>query len=240
MGALPPSVAPSLASAYTVTNAWLTQNVTDPTGKGPVQTGPVEPISDPVNATAPVGLNGFPLDWSEPELTEAPPDYFAESSFPHAGPWPGIPDAPDGKEPFGTLPDDGITPRGFYKIPPKIEGLAQRETLHPGHDRHSQDVDNAGWEQYTPTGRQPAVVQYWEQHYPGVDNFWPVTQPNMALHKQAIGGNQAVGGTVAEYGGLANSGGNTAYEPGAPAPVTTVPPGPAAAGAIPQWGFPDG
>jgi len=230
------SVAPSLASAYTPSNDWLSQDVTNPTGKGPAQTGPVEPIADPVNGTAPVDLNGFPLDWQEPELATAPPDYFYESAFPAAGPWPALAEEWDGKEPLGTLPDDGITPAGYYKVPAQIEGLAQRPTFHPGHDRHSQDVDNAGWEQYTASGRT-AVVQYWEQDYPGVDNFWPVTQPNMAIRPQAIGGNQEINGVVAQYGDLANSGGDTAYSPGAPAPVTTVPPGPGTAAPIPQWGF---
>ena len=239
MAALPSSLQPSLASAYQpVSNDWLKQDVTDPTGKGPARTGPVEDIADPRNGTAPVDLNPFPVPGAGDggELAEAPPDYFCESAFPHAGPWPGVPDAYDGKEPFGTLPDDGITPRGYYKIPPVIEGLAQRAPRFPGHDRHSQDVDGAGWEQYTPSGRT-ATVRYWEQHYPGVDNWWPRSQPNMAIRPQAIGGNQSIGGVVAEYGGLANSGGSTALPEPSPAPVTQLPPGAQAATTIPTWGF---
>ena len=119
MAALPSSVNPSLASAYAPTNAWLAQDTSNPTGKGPVTTGPVEAISDPVNATAPVSLNTSPLDWSEPELAEQAPDYFAESAFPHAGPWPGLPEEPQGKEPFGTLVPDGITPAGLLQGPPE-------------------------------------------------------------------------------------------------------------------------
>jgi len=226
-------LASSLTSA--VGPDWLTQDVTDPTGKGPVQTGPVEPIAEPVNGTAPVDLNTFPADWREPELAQAPPDYFYESSFPHAGPWPALPEAWDGKEPFGTLPDDGITPRGYYKIPPKITGLAQSPTVHPGHDRHSQDVDSAGWEQYTPSGRS-ATVQYWTQHYPGVENFWPVSQPNMAIRPQAIGGNQEINGVVAQYGDLASSGGDAALPLPVPPATTSVQPAPQAL-TIPQWGF---
>lgn len=235
MAAVPSSLQPSLASAYQPTSAWLTQDTTDPTGKGPVTTGPVEAISDPVNGTAPVDLNASPLDWQEAELAEAPPDYFYESAFPHAGPWPGIPEKDDGKEPFGTLPPDGVTPAGSYKVPPKITGLAQRKALHPGHDRHSQDVDSAGWEQYTPSGRT-AVVQYWEQDYPGVENFWPVTTPSLARTRMALGGNQEIGGVVAQYGDLASSGGNTAYEPPAPPATSTLPPS-AGGATIPQWGF---
>lgn len=236
MAALPSSVAPSLASAYTPSRAWLTQDVTDPTGKGPVTTGPSEAISDPASGTAPVPLNASPFDWTEPELAEAPPDYFAESAFPHVGPWPALPDEPTGKEPFGTLPDDGITAAGSYKVPPRITGLAQSKALLPGHDRHSQDVDTAGWEQYTPTGRT-AARQGWQQDYPGVENFWPVTQPNQARTRTAMGANQEIHGTVAQYGDLANSGGNTAYEPAPPPAVSTVQPQAATAGAIPQWGF---
>jgi hypothetical protein len=236
MAALQSSVAPSLASEYAPSNAWLTQDTTNPTGKGPVSTGPVEPISDPANGTAPVSLNASPLDWSEPELAEQAPDYFYESAFPHAGPWPDLPEEGQGKEAFGTLPDDGITPIGYYKVAPEIEGLAQTRALLPGHDRHSQDVDTAGWEQYTPSGRV-AVRQHWEQDYPGVDNFWPVTQPNLARARVARGGDQNVGGVVAQYGDLANSGGNTAYEPPVPPAVTTQQPAAAGAGTIPQWGF---
>jgi hypothetical protein len=235
MSAVPPSVTPSLASAYTPTNAWLTQDTTDPAGKGPVTTGPTEAISDPVNGTAPVDLNPGQLDWAEPELAEQAPDYFAESAFPHAGPWPELPAESQGKEPFGTLPDDGITPAGYYKVAPEITGLAQSKALLPGHDRHSQDVDTAGWEQYTPSGRT-AVRQGWQQYYPGVDNFWPLTQPNPARTRTAAGGDQEVGGVVAQYGDLASSGGNTAYEPPAPPATTTQEPA-SAAGTIPQWGF---
>lgn len=237
MAAVPSSLPSSLASAsQPVSNDWLTQDVTNPTGKGPVRTGPVEDIADPVNGTAPVDLQPFPLPWNGPELAEAAPDYFYQSAFPHAGPWPGVPEAYDGKEPFGTLPDDGITPAGYYKIPPKITGLTQRAPVFPGHDRHSQDVNEAGWEQYTPSGRA-ATVHYWEQDYPGVDNFWPVTQPNLAIRPQAVGGNQSIGGVVAEYGGLASSGGNAAYEPGPPPATTTVQVPAGGAATIPQWGF---
>lgn len=235
MGALPSSVASSLASQYSPSNAWLTEDTTNPTGKGPVSTGPVEPIGDPVNGTAPVDLSTSPIPWVEPELAESPPDYFSESAFPHAGPWPSLPDEPTGKEPFGTLPDDGITPAGFYRIPPAIQGLTQSKALLPGHDAHSQDTDTAGWDQYTPSGRT-AVRQGWVQRYPGVDNFWPVTQPTRARVRVARGGNQNVGGVVAEYGGIANSGGNTAYSPPAPPATTTQAPA-AGPGTIPQWGF---
>ena len=236
MSALTSSVAPSLASAYTPTNAWLSQDVSDPAGKGPVSTGPVEPLGNPVDGTAPVDLNASPLDWTEPaELAEQAPDYFAESSFPHMGPWPSLPETATGKEPFGTLPDDGITPAGSYRVPPKITGLAQHQARLPGHDRHSQDVDSAGWEQYTPSGRT-AVRQGWEQDYPGVENFWPLTQPNQARTRTARGGNQEIGGVVAQYGDLASSGGSTAYEPPSPPAVTQQPAAPSGS-TIPQWGF---
>ena len=92
----------------------------------------MEPIGDPRNATAPVTLNPSPLDWTGPELAEQPPEYFAESAFPHAGPWPAVPELPDGKEPFGTLADDGITPAGYCKVPPGIVGLAQHQGAPPG------------------------------------------------------------------------------------------------------------
>lgn len=235
MAAVPSSITPSLASAYAPTNAWLTQDTTNPTGKSPVTTGPTEPISDPVNGTAAVDLNPGQFDWTEPELAEQAPDYFAESAFPHAGPWPAVPEESQGKEPLGTLPDDGITPAGFYRVPPKIEGLAQFKALLPGHDAHSQDTDNAGWDQYTPSGRT-AVRQSWNQYYPGVDNFWPLTQPNGARTRTAFGANQEVGGVVAQFGDLASSGGNTAYEPPAP-PATSTQAADSSAGMIPQWGF---
>ena len=101
---------------------------------------------------------------------------------------------------------------------------------------HSQDTDTAGWEQYTPSGRV-AVRQGWKQHYPGVDNWWPVTQPNMARTRTAMGADQSVHGVVAQYGDLANSGGNAAYEPPAPPAVSTQQPAGAGSGTIPQWGF---
>jgi hypothetical protein len=229
-------VSPSLASAYTPTNAWLTQDTSNPTGKGVVTTGPVEPLDNPVDGTAPVDVGTSPIDWTEPELAEAPPDYFAESMFPHVGPWPGIPEEYNGKEPFGTAPDDGITPAGFYKVPPKIEGLAQYKALLPGHDRHSQDVNDAGWEQYTASGRT-AARQSWVQKYPGVENFWPVTQVNTARTRTARGGNQEISGVVAQYGDLASSGGSTVYEAAPPPAVTTQASGADSAGSIPQWGF---
>jgi hypothetical protein len=236
VAALPSSVAPSLAAAYTPGAAWLTQD-SDPTGKGPVTTGPANAIAEPVNGTAPVALNPPELEWDGPELAEQAPDYFAESAFPHMGPWPALPAEGQGKEPFGTLPDDGLTPAGFYKVPPKAEGFAQHQAQLPGHDRHSQDVDSAGWEQYTPSGRT-AVRQSWQQNYPGVDNFWPLTQPNMARARLAKGANQDVGGVVAQYGDLASSGGNTAYEPPVPPPVTSQQDAASSApGSIPQWGF---
>ena len=235
MAALSTSVAPSLASEYAPNRAWLTQD-TNPTGKGPVTTGPVEPISDPRNATAPVDLNTSPLDWNESELAVQAPDYLAEPAFPHAGPWPGLPERFDGKEPFGTLPDDGIEPIGYYKVPEKATGFAHAGPAYPGHDRHSQDVDTAGWEQYTPSGRT-AIRQRWKQHYPGVDNWWPVTQPNLARTRVAMGANQSVHGAVAQYGDLASSGGNTVYEPPVPPATVPQPQGPAGAAAIPQWGF---
>ena len=235
MAAVPSALAPSLASAYAPGNAWLTQDTSNPTGKGPVTTGPADAIAEQVNGTAPVDLNASPIPWNEAELTTAAPDYFYESAFPHAGPWPELPAEPTGKEPFGTLQPDGITPAGYYKVPPKIEGLAQSKAYLPGHDAHSQDTDTAGWDQYTPSGRT-AVRQGWVQDYPGVDNFWPVTQPTQAHVRIARGGNQAVGGVVAQYGGLENSGGNTAYEPAAPPAVSVQAPA-AGAPSIPQWGF---
>lgn len=237
MAALPSSLSPSLASAYAPDSAWLTNDTTNPTGKAPVTTGPAEAIGNPVDGTAAVDLNTSPVDWQEPELYEAPPDYFAESAFPHAGPWPALPLEHDGKEPFGTLPPDGSVTPGEYKVPPKIEGLNQRRDLLPGHDRHSQDVDSAGWEQYTPSGRT-AVRQNWVQNYPGVDNFWPVTQPTRARVRIASGANQEVGGTVATYGDIQNSGGSTAYEPPQPPAVTQAPAtGSTGTGTIPTWGF---
>jgi hypothetical protein len=235
VAALSSSLAPSLTSANTPTNAWLTQD-TNPTGKGPVSTGPVEAIDDPVNGTAAVALNPPVLNWQGPELAEQAPDYFARSAFPHAGPWPAIPQEYNGKEPFGTVPDDGITPAGYYKVPPKVEGFAQHKALLPGHDAHSQATDTAGWDQYTPSGRT-AVRQSWWQAYPGVDNFWPVTKPNLARTRTAMGGNQSVHGVVAQYGDLASSGGNTVYEPPAPPAVTQQPAAAAAPRPIPRWGF---
>lgn len=236
MAAVPSSVAPSLASAYAPGNAWLAQDTANPTGKGPVTTGPAEAIDDPVNGTAPVALSPSPLDWTEPELAAQAPDYFYESAFPNAGPWPALPEEGTGKEPFGTLPPDGITPAGSYRVPPEIEGLEQSRALLPGNDAHSQDTDTAGWDQYTPSGRI-AVRQGWVQEYPGVDNWWPVTAANQAPVRLARGGNQEIHGTVAQYGDLANSGGNTAYEtPGLPA-VTTQQPAAAEAATIPTWGF---
>ena len=229
------ALAPSLASEYAPSNAWLTQDTTNPTGKGPVTTGPVEAIDDPANGTAPVALNSSPLDWTEPELAVQAPDYFYESAFPHAGPWPSLPVEGDGKEAFGTLVPDGITPIGSYKVPAKAEGFAVTRADLPGHDAHSQDTDTAGWDQYTPSGRV-AVRQGWKQHYPGVDNWWPVTQPNMARTRTAMGADQSVHGVVAQYGDLANSGGNVAYEPPAPPAVSTLPAA-TATGTIPQWGF---
>lgn len=236
MAAIPSSVSPSLASAYTPTREWLTQDTRNPTGKGPVSTGPSSAVAEAVNGTAPVDLGTSPIDWQEPELAEAPPDYFAESMFPHEGPWPALPEEYNGKEPFGTIEPDGITPAGSFKVPPKVSGLAQSKAHLPGHDRHSQDVNDAGWEQYTPSGRT-AVRQGWRQDYPGVENFWPVTQPNQAPTRTARGGNQAVHGTVAQYGGLFNSGGNTAYEPPAPPAVSTTQPADAGASTVPEWGF---
>jgi hypothetical protein len=230
MAALPPS----LASEYAPNNGWLTQD-TNPTGKGPVTTGPGEAVSDPANGTAPVALNSSPLDWTEPELAEQAPDYFYESAFPHVGPWPALPETADGKEAFGTLVPDGIEPIGYYKVPETAHGFAHTEAHLPGHDAHSQDTDTAGWDQYSPSGRV-AVRQGWAQHYPGVDNWWPVTTPNLARARTAQGADQSIHGVVAQYGDLANSGGNTVYEPPAPPATSTVP---AAAGSstIPQWGF---
>jgi hypothetical protein len=196
----------------------------------------VEAIDDPANGTAAVALASSPLDWTEPELAVQAPDYFYASAFPHAGPWPELPEEGTGKEPFGTLAPDGITPVGSYKVPPAIEGLAQSKALLPGHDAHSQDTDTAGWEQYTPSGRV-AARQGWVQVYPGVDNWWPVTQANPARTRLARGANQQIHGVVAQYGDLANSGGNTAYETPALPSVTTQQPEAAPAGTIPTWGF---
>lgn len=235
MAAVASSLPSSLASAYTPSNDWLSQDTKDPTGKGPVSTGPTEPITDAVNGTAPVDLAPSPIDWTEPELAEGAPDYFAESAFPHMGPWPALPEDPTGKEPFGEPPPDGITPAGYYKVPPEITGLAQTKGLFPGHDAHAQLTDTAGWDQYTPSGRT-AVRQGWHQDYPGVENFWPVTQPNLARARTAQGANQEIHGQVAQYGDLASSGGNTAYEPPVP-PAVSQQPAAAGSGTIPQWGF---
>lgn len=235
MAALAPAVAPSLASAYAPSNQWLTQDTTDPTGKVPVTTGPSTAPSDPVSGTAPVPLNTPDGGYSE-GLDQAPPDYFAESAFPHAGPWPELPETATGKEPFGTIAPDGITPAGSYKVPPKVTGLTQTKALLPGHDAHSQDTDTAGWDQYTPSGRT-AVRQGWEQLYYGVDYYWPTTQPNLARTRNAVGGDQNVGGVVAAYGDLQNSGGNTSYETPAPPTVTAPATGSTGTGTIPTWGF---
>ena len=236
MAAVPSAVSPSLASEYAPNAAWLTQDTANPTGKGPVSTGPVEAISDPVNGTAAVALASSPLDWTEPELAVEAPDYFYESAFPNAGPWPALPEEGTGKEAFGTLPPDGITAIGSYKVPPKIVGLEQSSVALPGHDASWQSTDTAGWDQYTPSGRV-AVRQGWVQVYPGVENWWPVTQANPAQTRLARGGNQSIHGVVAQFGDLANSGGNTAYETPALPAVTTQQPGAAAAATIPQWGF---
>ena len=235
MASLTGALAPSLASAFAPDSSWLTQNVTSPAGKGPVTTGPSEVVDDPVNGTAPVALNPPEIDWQESELTVQAPDYLATPADPNAGPWPALPDRFDGKEPFGQLPPDGIQTRGEYKIPPRVEGLVQHQALLPGHDAHAQLTDTAGWQQITPSGRT-AKRQSWWQQYLGVDFFWPITQPNPARTRPARGGDQAVHGVVAQYGDLANSGGNQAYEPPAPPPVSTALPE-AAAATIPQWGF---
>jgi len=236
MAALTSSVAPALAAEYAPSNAWLTQDTTNPTGKGPVSTGPPEAIDDPANGTAPVELDPSPFDWQEAELAEQAPDYFAESAFPNVGPWPALPERFDGKEPFGTLVPDGITPIGSYKVPAKGEGFAVTRADLPGHDAHSQDTDNYGWAQYTPSGRV-AVRQGWKQHYPGVDNWWPVTQPNLARARTAKGADQEIHGVVAQYGDLSSSGGNVAYEPPPPPSVSTVQASAGGSGTIPQWGF---
>jgi hypothetical protein len=236
MAATPAAVQPSLASEYVPAGTWLTQDTTNPTGKGPVTTGPVEPLEVARSGTAPVPLNPPVLDWNEAEFAAQSPDFIIEPVNPHAGPWPAVPEESQGKEPFGTLIPDGIEPKGYYRVPPEITGLYQTKALLPGHDRHSQDVDNAGWEQYTLTGRV-AARQGWWQNYLGVEDFWPITQPNLAKAKVAMGANQMVHGVVAQYGDLSNSGGDIAYEPAPPPPVSTQPPIPAGPGTIPQWGF---
>ena len=245
MAALTSSLAPSLASEYAPANGWLTLT-TNPTGKGPVTTGPSEAISDPRNGTAPVDLNppAFSPGNLDAEFAVQAPDYLDTPATPLVGPWPPIPaygfrerePLGDGKEPFGELPLDGIDIPGYYKVPEDAEGFAFTEQVHPGHDRHGRQVtDDAGWEQYTPSGRV-AVRQLWKQHYPGVDPFWPLTQGHPARSKPARGANQMVHGVVAQYGDLANSGGSTVYEAPPPAAMTTQPP---ATGVvpIPQWGF---
>lgn len=233
MAAVPPSVTPSLASAYTPANAWLVQDTTSPTGKGPVSTGPAAAVDEAVSGTAAVALN--PPGPYESGLPLAAPDYFAESLFPNAGPWPALPAEGQGKEPFGTLPPDGITPAGSYKVPPKITGLAQTKALLPGHDAQAQVTSTEGWDQYLPSGRT-AVRQGWEQNYPGVQNWWPVTTPNAARTRTAIGGDQEIAGVVAQYGDLASSGGDTAYDT-PPPPATSTQPAAAGQSTIPQWGF---
>lgn len=233
-----PSVPPSLASEYAPDNGWLAIDTTavSQTGKGPVTTGPVEAISDPRNATAPVQLNPRELPGPGDEFAVQAPDYLREPVNPLAGPWTPLPEKWDGKEAFGTLPDDGITPIGFYKVPPAIPGLVQARQVHAGHDAHSQLTDTAGWDQYT-VAERTRVRQLWWDDYLGVDYYWPVTQPNFAQTRVARGGNQMVNGVVATYGGIQNSGGDTAYEPAPPPPVSTQPPVPAGTGTIPQWGF---
>jgi len=245
--ALAASVTPSLASEYAPARAWLTQDP-NPTGKGPVTTGPVEQVSDPRNGTAPVDLNPSPLPWSESEFAVQAPDFLATSSHPHAGPWTPVPARgftprdrsvlDDGKYPFGVPADDGADPNGYYKVPETAHGFAVTSADLPGHDRHGRQVtDTAGWEQYTASGRV-AVRQGWKQHAPGWVNFWPSTRPNQARTRNAAGANQAVHGSVAEYGGLANSGGNTVYEAALPpATTTTAPVAAPIVATIPQWGF---
>ena len=236
MAALSTSVAPSLASEYAPNRAWLTQDA-NPTGKGPVTTGPVEPISDPRNATAPVELATSPLDWTEPELTEQAPDYFAESAFPHAGPVAG----PPGKvRRQGAVRHAGA---GWHRADRVLQGPREgspgsrtltrccrattgtaRMSTRPGGSstprRGGPPCGRAG-SSITPAsttgGPSPSRTS------PGPGRRWAPTRRSTA--------------TVAQYGDLASSGGSTAYEPPAPPAVTTQQPAAAGAGTIPQWGF---
>lgn len=230
MGSLVPAVPPSVPSSFLADAA-------NPTGKGPVATGPGTPVSEAVNGTAPVDLPPAAIPWQDPELGTVPPDYIPLPPDPHAGPWPAVPQVWDGKEPAGTWPADQDPPPGYYRVPPAITGLAQTREVLPGHDAHSQLTDTAGWEQYTPSGRS-AARQGWQQHYDGVEPFWWKTTPNLARARVAMGAGQSINGTVATYGGLANSGGNQAYEAPVPPAVTQQEPVSAyTATTVPRWGF---
>ena len=224
MAALTASVAPSLASEYAPSNGWLTQD-TNPTGKGPVTTGPVEPLDNPVDGTAAVTVNPPVIDWAEPdELAEQAPDYFAESAFPHAARGRRSPSSRTARRHSARCPMTASPRPGSIRSPRRSWGSAVQGAL-PGHDAHSQDTDTAGWDQYTPSGRT-AVRQSWAQYHPGVDNFWPVTQPNHGAGPDGGGARtRTSAGVVAQYGDLASSGGDVAYEAPAPGPTYSPRPG---------------
>ena len=224
MAAVPPSVAPSLASEYAPNNAWLTQDITNPTGKGPVSTGPSEAISDPVNGTAPVALN--PRRWTgrararrrRPRITST------ESAFPHAGPWPSLPEEGQGKEAVRYAPpgrhhaDRVLQGPAEDRGPGADQGDSARATTGTARTRHGRmgavhpvrpRRRAAGLGAGLP-GRRQLVAGHPAEHRPDQDRAGAATR--------------RLRGVVAQYGDLASSGGNTAYEPPAPPAVSTQQP----------------
>ena len=151
-----------------------------------------------------------------------------------------MPEEGQGKEPFGTLPPDGITPIGSYKVPPEIQGLRQTKALLPGHDRHIPGHRHgrvgSSTTPSTGAGSRSSARLAW-QDYLGVDYYWPVTRPNLARTRTAQGGNQNVRAVSGPVRGPGQPGAATPRREAAPPPAVTTQQPVTGGAAFPQWGF---
>lgn len=147
------------AVAPAVAHDWLT--VAQNAAAQPVETGPGGDAPNPAVMT---GDNPFP----DEQIEYAPNagEFLAEPVYPwpYAGDNAGMPI----QTPVGYGDEEH---QGALERPDTFPGMGVRVNTYPGHDAHSQDTDTAGWDQYTPTGRE-AVSVIAQNDYLGYDPAW--------------------------------------------------------------------
>lgn len=209
-----------------VNSGWLTI-VTS----GAVNYPPATPPGPDVDTVTPVPVGQSPLDPGQPIAVPASEGFQYDPEG--VGPWPYVPEYGNAFDYAIQREQDGLPQGGLESLLPANDFPGQWNTYngnYPGFDALSQTVDNAGWKQNIPTGRDASWNTFGQANPDNTPTWYDFGErpvmPHFAVTSADFTQSDGVGTPGVGYGNLPDwsqlgGQGNTAYEtPGPPATST--------------------